>query len=178
MNWHSLPNQDGENSEQISVQEYINHEAWSEFLDNNFGVGAAISFAVGSDILLDHIKEDMIELASMPVGTHIGQLNMSWLNGSLPEQFQMQYNYEFLHRMKCTLHNMRIRAKIGLPMTPHSVMEELLLYLCCEESSALIELSGGICDMDIISCLYSNVHLDADHTYHFSHWENQQFYTE
>ncbi len=197
LNWHSLPNQDGENSEQISVQEYINHEAWSQFLDNNFGVGAAISFAVGSDILLDHIKEDMIEFASMPVGTHIEQLNMSWLNGSLPKQFQMQYNYEFLHRMKCALHNMRMRAKIGLPMTPHSVMEELLLYLCCEEPSALIELNGGICDMedsnnadfeewlfdlfgdmDIISCLYSNVHLDADHTYHFSHWENQQFYTE
>ena len=87
---------------------------------------------------------------------------------------------------------MRRRAKNGLPMTAHSVMEELLIYLCNEEASALIELSGGLCvmedgdvadfgdwvfdlfgDMDIISSLYSNVYLDSDHPYHFSHWSEQ-----
>ena len=57
---------------------------------------AAISFAVGSDILLDHINEDMSELASMPIQTHIGQLNVSWLVDSLPKQFLMHYNYDFL----------------------------------------------------------------------------------
>jgi hypothetical protein len=31
-------------------------------------------------------------------------------------------------------------------------------------------------DMDIISCLYSDVYLDSDHSYHFSHWDDQQFY--
>ena len=103
LNWYSLPDQDEENSEQISVEEYKNHEAWSQFLNSEFGIRAAISFAAGSDILLDHIKEDMAELASMPVGTHIGQLDLSWLNGSLPEQFLMQYNYEFLYQMKSTL---------------------------------------------------------------------------
>lgn len=197
LNWYSLPDQDEENSEQISVEEYKNHEAWSQFLNSEFGIRAAISFAAGSDILLDHIKEDMAELASMPVGTHIGQLDLSWLNGSLPEQFLMQYNYEFLYQMKSTLLEMRTRAKSGLSMTAHSVMEELLFYLCNEESSVLIELSGGIReiedndtanseewmfdlfdDMDIISSLYSNESLDADHPYHFSHWADQQFYTD
>lgn len=197
LNWYSLPDQDEENSEQISVEEYKNHEAWSQFLNSEFGIRAAISFAVGSDILLDHIKEDMAELASMPVGTHIGQLDLSWLNSSLPEQFLMQYNYEFLYQMKSTLLEMRARAKSGLSMTAHSVMEELLFYLCNEESSVLLELSGGIReiedndttnseewmfdlfdDMDIISSLYSNESLDADHPYHFSHWADQQFYTD
>ena len=197
LNWYSPPDQDEENSEQISVEDYKNHEAWSQFLNSEFGIRAAISFAAGSDILLDHIKEDMAELASMPVGTHIGQLDLSWLNGSLPEQFLMQYNYEFLYQMKSTLLEMRTRAKSGLSMTAHSVMEELLFYLCNEESSVLIELSGGIReiedndtanseewmfdlfdDMDIISSLYSNESLDVDHPYHFSRSADQQCYTD
>lgn len=195
LSWHSLPVQDGENSEQLSVQEYKNLEAWSQFLYKTFGIGAAVSFAVGSDMLLDHIEEDRAELSSMPIGTHIGQLTVSWLKNDLPEQFLAQYNYEFMHCMKCTLLQMRMCAKSGLPIIAHSVMEELLLYLCCEESSALFELSGSICDiedcgnedfkdwifdlfsdMDLISFLYSNIHLHADHPYHFAHWSDQQFH--
>ena len=199
LNWHSLPEQDGEISESLSVQKYKNHKAWSKFLESEFGAEAAMSFAVGSDILYDRIEEDMAELSSLPAGTHIGQLSISWLQGSLPEQFLIHYDYEFLYRMKCSLCQMRMRAKCNLPMTAHSVMEELLIYLCSEEASALIELNGGICgiedededatdfkewvfdlfdDMDIISFLYSNIYLDSDHPYHFSHWADQQFYTE
>lgn len=193
LNWHSLPDQDIVEDERISIQEYRRHEAWSTSLEYAFGARAAISFAAGSDILYDHIKEDMAELSAMPAKTHIGQLSFSWLKDSLPEQFLMHYDYEFLHRMKCSLNEMRLRAKAGSPMTAHSVMEELLLYLCNEEASALIELSGGIYgmeddvdseswlfdlfdDMDIITFLYSHVHLDSDHTYHFSHWADLQFY--
>ena len=195
LKWHSLPDQDGENTENISVQEFKNHEAWSTFLENSFGAEAAISFAAGSDILYDHIKEDMDELSSLPAGTHIGQLNISWLSSSLPEQFLMYYDYDFLYRLKCSLREMRMRAKNNLPMTAHSVMEELLIYLCSEEAFALIELNDGFYgiedgnaadewifdlfgDMDIISSLYSNEYLDPDHPYHFSHWSEQQFYTD
>lgn len=197
LNWHGLPDQDGEEDDGISVQEYKNHEAWSPFLENEFGAGAALSFAAGSDILLDHIEEDMTELASMPVGSHIGQLDVSWLHESLPDQFLMNYDYPFVYQMKCTLRKMRMCAKNGLPITAHSVMEELLLYLCYEEAAALFELSGGIIgledeedadyeewvfdlfdDMDIISFLYSDVYLDSDHPYHFSRWGDQQFYTD
>ena len=156
-----------------------------------------MSFAAGSDILLDYIKEDMSELASMPAGSHIGQLKMSWLYGSLPEQFLTRYDYDFLYQLKCTLCKLRARAKYGASMEAHSVMEELLLYLCSEESTALIELSNGsdasekeediyteewvfdlFDDMDIISFLYSDVYLATDHPYHFSHWNDQQFYME
>ena len=66
LNWQSFPNQDGENTGNFSVQEFKNHEAWSKFLENSYGAEAAISFAAGSDILYDHIKEDMAELLLCP----------------------------------------------------------------------------------------------------------------
>lgn len=197
LNWHALPDQEREENKGISIQEYKKHEAWSQFLENTFGARAAMAFAAGSDILLDHIKEDMSELASMPAGSHIGQLNMSWLYGGLPEQFLTHYDYNFLYQLKCTLCELRTRAKYGASMEAHSVMEELILYLCNEESTALLELSSGsdgfedeedICteewgfdlfdDMDIISFLYSDVYLEPNHLYHFSHWSDQQFYME
>lgn len=197
LNWYGLPDHGKEKNENFSVQEYKNHEAWSVFLEREFGVKAAVSFAMGSDILYDHINEDMRELSSLPAGTHIGQLRFSWLNGNLPEQFLMNYDYEFVYRMKCSLRQMRMRAKSDLPMTAHCVMEELLIYLCNEEASGIIELSGGMFendddiaadseewvfdlfdDMDIISFLYSNVYLPPDHPYHFSHWTERQFYTD
>ena len=196
LNWRVLPEQDEDTHDGISAREYKNHEAWSSFLENAFGARAAMSFAAGSDILLDHINEDLTELASMPVGSHLGQLSVSWLCGDLPKQFLMHYDYDFLYQMNCTLESMRRRAKYGHPMTAHSVMEELLLYLCNEEASSLIELSGGINrfkdddaaseewvfdllgDADIVSCLYADVYLNSDHPYHFLHWNDQQFYTE
>lgn len=196
LNWNSLPDQEWEENEGISIQGYKSHEAWSPFLENTFGIRAAMSFAAGSDILLDHLKEDLAELASMPAGSHLGQLSVSWLCEDLPEQFMMHYDYDFLYQMKCTLQSMRARAKHGHSMTAHSVMEELLLYLCDEEASALIELSSGINrfadddaaygewvfdllgDMDIVSFLYDDLYLNADHPYHFLHWNDQQFYTE
>lgn len=193
LNWHTIPNQKIADNKQFSIQEYKNHEAWSEFLYNTFGLGAAVSFVIGSDILLDYINGDMEELASMPVGTHIGQLSVSWLDANLPEQFLMHYNYEFLYQMKCTLLEMRMHANNGLPIIAHSVLEELLLYLCCTESSTLIELDNNLNelqnidwkdwifdlfdDMDIISFLYSHIHLDINHPYHFFQWTKKQFYT-
>ena len=195
LNWNALPDQEWEEDDSISIQEYKSHEAWSTFLENTFGARAAASFAIGSDILLDHIREDLEELASMPVGTHIGQLSMSWLCEDLPEQFMMHYDYNFLYQMKCLLLKMRRRAKHGCSMIAHSVMEELLIYLCNEEATILMELSerrnefgndGSVYseewvfdllgDMDIISCLYSDLYLDVDHSYHFVHWSDQQFY--
>lgn len=193
LNWHTLAGLTKEEDEALSIQEFKKHESWSPFLENKFGINAAMAFAAGSDILLDHIEEDMAELASMPSGSHIGQLNISWLSDILPEQFLTFYNYDFLYRLKCTLCNLRIDAKDGVSMLAHTVTEELLLYLCNEEATALIELYDNIDeleknvstekwvfdlfgDMDIITFLYSDVYLDSEHPYHFYHWNEQQFY--
>lgn len=99
----------------------------------------------------------------------------------------MQYPYEFLYWMECTLLKMRERARIGADLTAHSIMEELPLYLCCEEAEPLMERNGEedapkewvfdlFGDMDRIRFLYSHVNLEEDHFYHFSHWADRQFY--
>ncbi len=195
LNWYTFPNKDEEKNEIISIQKYKNHEAWSVSLENDFGNEAAISFAVGSDILYDHIEEELEELSSLPIKTHIGQLSCSWLKDILPQQFMMHYDYEFLYQMKCSLYVLRMCAKNQLSLVAHSVMEELLIYLCSEEASAFIELNDEICrdvdeefdtfkdwvfdlfgDKDLITFLYSNMYLDLNHSYHFSHWTERQFY--
>lgn len=193
LNWGGLPELEEEDVESLTVGEYRSHEAWSPFLERRFGPRAAMSFAAGSDMVLDKLKEDLAELAGMPVGTHIGQLSASWLDGELPPQFRMRYDYDLLYRMKCELLRLRVRAGAGLPMTAHSVMDELLMYLCNEEAKSLIELSGGLRDeadpgededwvfdlfedMDVVTFLYSDMYLDPEHAYHFSHWDEQQFF--
>lgn len=197
LNWNRLPEQDEDDEGKLKISEYKGGEAWSTSLEEAFGPVAALSFAVGSDLLLDRIREDMAELTHMPAGSHIGQLDISLLADDLPKQFLMRYDYEFLYRMECSLLNLRYRAKAGLSMTAHSVMEELLIYLCNDAANVLIELYGGISDsdddeleynddwlfdlfddMDIITSLYSNVYLEPDHAYHYSHWDEQQFYME
>lgn len=189
MNWNAFPDTEEDHVERFSIEEYKNHDAWSEFLEKTFSETAALSFAVGSDILLDHIQEDMSSLSSMPAGSHIGQLDISWLKEDLPEQFLMKYDYEFLFQMKCKLNQLRGVAKHSQRMSAHSVLEEILIYLCNEEAKALIELSDVIDedetedwvfdffdDMDIVTYLYSGLYLDENHIYHFSHWAEDCFY--
>ena len=188
LNWNNFPEQEEDGGQGIFIKKYRGHKAWSEFLEENFGTRAAAAFAAGSDILLDHIKEDMSALASMPVGTHIGQLKVSLLCDEFPKQFLMHYNYELLYQLKSQLHRLRRRAKLGYSMKAHSVMEELLIYLCNEEASILMKhydvndefeeewVFDLFDDMDIITFLYSNMYLSPDHPYHFSHWNDQVFY--
>lgn len=195
LNWHNMPSEEHEDFAGINIKKYRAHEAWSKFLKSNFGDKAALSFAVGSDLVLDQIKEDLSELSSLPVKSHLGQLGFSLLIDSLPKQFLMYYDYDFLYRMQCSLMVLKGRAKYGLDMIAHSVIEELLIYLCNEEGAAFIELQGGIeglnddnwldyqewifnlfGDEDIITFLYSDMYVDIGHSYHFSNWFNQQFY--
>ncbi len=196
LNWRDFPNKKGDVEKKSLIEEYRDHEAWSQFLADNYGLGAAVAFAAGSDILLDYINQDQSDLASMPSGSHIGQLSTSFISEELPPQFLMRYDYDFLYKMKCVLLQLRWRAKHEIPMTVHSILEELLIYLCNEEAQALIEISAGaddlvdneelddmedwvfnmFDDMDIITFLYSDEYLTEDHPFHFKHWCDQQFY--
>lgn len=196
LNWHSFPSDENYKDKKSLAEEFCNHTAWSEFLEDNYGFGAAVSFAVGSDLLYDNIKQDIAELESMPSGSHLGQLGVSYLLDDLPSQFVMRYDYDFLYHMQCTLLQMRSKAKHGTPMTAHSVMEELIIYLCNEEAQSYIEICADsyiaadieklgdledwvfdmFGDMDIRTCLYSNMYLNDDHQYHFANWNEQQFY--
>lgn len=99
--------------------------------------------------------------------------------------------------MKCVLVQLRNRAGTGSTLTAHTVMEELLIYLCNIEAKAYAEICGSeeildeaeefdyyddwvfelFGDMDIVTFLYSDWNLDVESEYHFDNW-NLQFYTE
>lgn len=186
LNWMQLAIEDDEEIK-FDLEEYRTHDAWSKYLEDTFGEVAALSFAIGSDILLDYIKDDLNELSKQPKGTHIGQLGASFLESILPHQFLMNYDYEFLYAMKSELIHLRKIAKFGYDLSPQSVLDELLLVLIMEESEFLIENNENLDvdddwkewvyeineDMDIDMCLYSGDYISDKNIYHFSHWLEQ-----
>ena len=88
----------------------------------------------------------MNELARMPKGTHIGQLNNSWLESLLPPQFLMEYDYNFLYLLRYNVERLRKIAHHGGQIIAHSVLDELTLYLIVEESRSLFEDEYGLDD--------------------------------
>jgi transcriptional regulator with XRE-family HTH domain len=189
LKWTSLSDTE-KSDDAFSVNEYRQHEAWSSYLEETLGIRAAMSFAVGSDQFYDKLKEDLEELAKMPRGTHIGQLSVSWLSMDLPKQFLMHYDYECLYKMKCRLIHLRRSAHDGLPMAAHNVLEELILYLCNEETKALPKLYPEseetwaadddedwvfnlFQDKNIVTWLYSDLYVDESNVYHISHWDKK-----
>lgn len=198
LNWNTIPNNDRENDIVFNIDEYKNHEAWSEYISECYGEAAAISFVIGSDILLDFVEEDLNELSGLPKGTHVGQLMLSMMKDMLPEQFLMKYDYDFLYCLKVCIMKLRQVAHNNVTMVAHTVMEELAIYLIVEEAEFLMETLSGemkeygiedvdmwkdwifdlFGDMDIVTCLYSNDYLTCDHIYHFNYWMEDQFYCE
>ena len=196
LNWRTLSDKDISKEEEFDLGEYLNHDGWSQYLSIQFGEAVAVSFAIGSDIVLDYINEDLREISIMPKGTHIGQLPASMLKDILPEQFLMYYDYNFLFELKTTVINLRRIARFGNDIVARSVLQELAIYLIAEESEFLMEtmlpamMSSGISgldaledwpfdlfdDMDIVTWLYSNNYLTKDNIYHFDHWAEEQFY--
>ena len=197
LNWPVTTNSDqtANDSTPVPVEDYRNHEAWSNYLEGAFGYNAALSFAVGSDILLDHIKQDLEELAAMPKGTHLGQLSISFLCDDLPPQFLTDYDYDFVYHLKCALQLLRHRAKNSKQFLAHSVMEELLIYLSAEEAAVLAGLMEEskdsdkddtesykewvfdlFDDADILTMLYSSIYLTTENIYHIDHWFEPKFH--
>ncbi|HFU4123008.1 TPA: hypothetical protein ACGO7R_000923 [Streptococcus suis] len=92
---------------------------------------------------------------------------------------------------------MKLKARTGTELIAHTVLEELCLYLIMKESTIIMasiakqlseeELDEFISpntwafdlfdDMDVYTFLYSDFYLDAQNSYHFSHWLDKQFYT-
>ena len=196
LNWHILPNQEESEQTDMDINDYKCREIWPHALAETLGEAAAISSVIGSDILLDNIEQDLEALSCKPKGTHIGELNLSWLEDSLPPQFLMQYDYDFLYYWKTILIRYRNQAAHIKSFTAHTVIEELTLYIIMEKSKFLME---GIVpylpsedkysyydwsnwpfdlfdDMDIITFLYSDHYLEKENLYHFEHWRKELFY--
>lgn len=196
LNWYALPCDTENDTIEFNMNDYKKHQAWSQFLCNRFGEAAAISFVIGSDILLDYVNEDLAALSLLPRGTHVGQLPISMTKDILPVQFLMRYDYEFVYQLKITIEKIRNVACNSDRLLAHSVIEEIAIYLFMEESAFLMEcmlpdmISQGIKgldswdewafdlfgDMDVVTCLYSGDYLIPDHAYHFEHWGDWQFH--
>lgn len=198
LNWHDFPKEDSDESNTHNLNDYKKSDAWSQYLAENFGESAAISFVIGSDILLDNLQQDMQELSSMPKESHLGEIGTSWLESDLPPQFLMRYDYDFLYILRATIVHFRTVSSMGSRIIAHSVIEELALYLIMEESRFPMENMNSnmepddmdsyddwdnwafniFDDMDIVTFLYSDQYLDTSHPYHFEHWQDAQFYCE
>jgi transcriptional regulator with XRE-family HTH domain len=197
LNWPTLPEHEKSgDGDTLDISDYINHDAWSPYLMDTFGKYAAISFAIGSDILLDHLRDDVDALSSMPRGSHIGEIGNSWLASDLPPQFLMRYDYEFLYVLRKTIERFRAQASAGSQIIAHSVLEELALYLIVEESRFLMEsveldaenddieayedwdewIYAIFDDADLLTFLYSNWYLTKSDVYHYDRWLEEQFY--
>ena len=197
------PDTDGIKAEKSWLESVGESDAgWSNFLASNFGRKAAVSFAVGIEILEDYLTADLEELSQMPKGSHIGELQFSWLKDSLPGQFLMMYDYDFLYQFRSSLIAYRQRAHFGREVHAHTVVEELLTRLIREcafdeidewipeflanenDSLTLFQETEGwkewpenLCGDDDLS-LYLNdgSWVEAGHDYHFDNWFKKQFY--
>lgn len=206
LSWPALPMPEDattEPNEEYAWLESIDatHEAWSSTLKEAFGRKAAVSFAVGSDILLDYLDEDLCELAKMPAGTHLGELSFSWLVDLLPQQFLPQYTYQFVFRLRTVLLRYCIRAGCGQEMHAHSPAEELLVRLIrdfsfdaieewtpeqddnASEDALWLETEGwrewpeDLCGDDDFSMFLDDRHwVEEGNPYHFDRWFEPQFY--
>lgn len=195
LNWKTLTNPDDFDDMTFDLSEYKEHEAWSRYLCEQFGEVAAISFVIGSDILLDKIQYDFDELSKMPKGSHLGQLSFSSLKDELPEQFLTYYDYEFLYHLKSVVLRFREKASNGEKIIANTVLQQLVIYMFMEESFCLMDCmledmrECGISDldtmdkwafdvfgdMDIITFLYSDLYLTNEYAYHFDNWSKPQF---
>lgn len=185
LNWRGFNNEE----KKIDIPNYKKHKHWSKYLEEEFGVNAAASFVIGSDILRDDINQDIFELSRMPKETHIGQVECSMLADLLPCQFLMRYDYDFVYIMKIQLEKLCRCVEDGGVIVVHSVLDELLLYLIVQEATVLMDevdiednsewgewIYDVFGDEDIELVLYSDYYVDEDNIYHFNHWVEQQFY--
>ena len=151
LKWKTIPGMDAGMDDtniltEADLDEYKKSEAWSPFLVERFGKYAALSFVIGSDILLDEINEDLIALSEMPRGSHIGEIPTSCISSRMPEQFLVRYDYEFMWALRNTLIRLRKTARVTKNLIAHCVIDELVLYLIIEGSRFLMEDMEFDCD--------------------------------
>lgn len=195
LRWTSIPSsQDSIPNINSLISEYTDHSAWSEYINKNHGTLEAISFCMGSDIISDYVQEDLEALSSLPKNSHIGQLDSSFLNDLLPQEYLMNYNYEFIFSLKRSLNNLIRKATSNDTLILHSPIEEILLYIIVDAAELLMsEIEITIDDIDDSSYsstwiydvfddadvelfLYSEFPYEVPSDYQFENWFKNIFY--
>jgi len=194
LGWSKLPDTDdpeADRSDRWLDEVGEDHPAWSRALEQFYGRACAVTFAVGSDLLIDSITEDLEALARQPRWTHVGQLEISWIGDMLPPQFRTRYDYEFMYSFKWAAESLRKQFTRG-KLEAHSVIEKLALYHIlrqAEELSGIDETmveageewrdwAGDILgDLDIeLFLFFPEYLLTPDSSYHFDRWQELPFW--
>ena len=147
LNWVKLPNEDKEENV-IDLENECKHEAWSKYLEDKFGKIAALSFSIGSDILLDYVNQDLEELSKQPKGGH------EIIAHSVLEEIILILVEEESEFLIESYENLELES---------------------DWKEWVYDVLG---DADIDMFLYSDEYLSADDSYHFSHWLEQHFHYE
>lgn len=151
-----------------------------------------MGFAVRSDTLLDEFNDDIEGLGKMPRGSHIGELEHSILADLLPEQFLIQYDYDFMYKMRARLCHIREQLHISNDFQVHMIADELLLAISFNDAYPMEdwvpensptddtllddslpweeyseEVVGGICDGTDYRLMYSKQLIPCLLPYHF-----------
>lgn len=196
LKWSKIPGEKQTISKEVLVEKYKAHEAWSNSIEENYGLLAAISFCIGSDLLIDYVNEDINELSKMPKLSHIGQIENSSIYYYLPEEFLMEYDYNFLFKLKICLNNLIKKAVNGTDFVAHKPIEEILLKAIVESSEILMEeifldlpesefelidrwddwIYEMFGDIDVITFLYSDLGIGLPDEYNFNNWFKDLFY--
>lgn len=109
-----------------------NRDGWSSDVAERFGDNCAASLAIGFQNLLWRVKADIKLLKSQPKGTHIGQLRASMTADILPEQFLMNYDYEFILGLKADVVRVMNYAEGTRSFHAYSAIDAIIVYMACK----------------------------------------------
>lgn len=101
----------------------------------------AAVFMAGLEILSDSVNNDIEELATMPRGSHVGQLSISMLLEHLPDRWTTRYDHEFCWRLKSSLSGMRDRIRVmPEPVIARTPADDLIVRAALREGVMYYEL--------------------------------------
>ena len=73
--------------------------------------------------------QDLESLSHKARRTHIGELDDSWLKDSLPPQFLVLYDYDFLYYFRYIVMLYRLQASSGTCFSAHTVIILVLIFI-------------------------------------------------
>lgn len=113
-----------------NLEDFKKAHDWSKQLEEQYGVPAAICFALGSEALRSAIKNDCALLSKLDgKNPHVGHLGKkSEMKPLLPDMFLKRYNRDFLLDMDKTLTALIERAMGEELLLAYTVLEEVTLF--------------------------------------------------
>ncbi len=165
--------------------------SYSPLLADTLGVAGAHTFALGADLLREAMRENLEELAAMPRGTHLGQLEESAILDALPSRWTMRYDFEFVMHLYSQAEDLCDRLVVhpidaGQPLV-RSVAEAMLLQRifivggtvgaaqghteAADRMRDWFQALAGTADVDLVDPLFAvNYHPSPDELFHVDHW--------